>query len=119
MRVPAWMIARTIDVRDPATATSADGQIWWTHKGSNLGPLPCEGNALPLSYASGIFVRDQKPISASDRVIHVIGHGDLRSAAPWCQAVSAKPRRSINSIAAGGRGRRGIAAPGCARRAFR
>jgi hypothetical protein len=26
---------------------------WWTHKGSNLGPLPCEGNALPLSYASG------------------------------------------------------------------
>ena len=25
---------------------------WWTHKGSNLGPLPCEGNALPLSYAS-------------------------------------------------------------------
>src|SRR3984885_14732058 len=28
---------------------------WWTHKGSNLGPLPCEGNALPLSYASGIL----------------------------------------------------------------
>src|SRR6476620_2728794 len=28
--------------------------LWWTHKGSNLGPLPCEGNALPLSYASGI-----------------------------------------------------------------
>jgi hypothetical protein len=24
---------------------------WWAHKGSNLGPLPCEGNALPLSYA--------------------------------------------------------------------
>jgi hypothetical protein len=36
---------------------------WWTHKGSNLGPLPCEGNALPLSYASGIFVHDQKPAS--------------------------------------------------------
>jgi hypothetical protein len=30
-------------------------QFWWTHKGSNLGPLPCEGNALPLSYASGIL----------------------------------------------------------------
>ncbi len=30
------------------------GVEWWTHKGSNLGPLPCEGNALPLSYASGI-----------------------------------------------------------------
>ena len=29
------------------------GTNWWTHKGSNLGPLPCEGNALPLSYASG------------------------------------------------------------------
>ena len=34
---------------------------WWAHKGSNLGPLPCEGNALPLSYAPGIFVRDQRP----------------------------------------------------------
>ena len=30
-----------------------DFREWWTHKGSNLGPLPCEGNALPLSYASG------------------------------------------------------------------
>ena len=36
------------------------GCLWWTHKGSNLGPLPCEGNALPLSYASGIFVRRSK-----------------------------------------------------------
>src|ERR1700731_3021318 len=35
--------------------------FWWAHKGSNLGPLPCEGNALPLSYAPGIFVRDQRP----------------------------------------------------------
>src|SRR3569623_1756725 len=26
---------------------------WWTHKGANLGPLQCEGNALPLSFASG------------------------------------------------------------------
>jgi hypothetical protein len=32
---------------------------WWTHKGSNLGPLPCEGNALPLSYASGICQQNQ------------------------------------------------------------
>jgi hypothetical protein len=31
------------------------GLLWWAHKGSNLGPLPCEGNALPLSYAPGIF----------------------------------------------------------------
>src|SRR5436305_4707776 len=28
---------------------------WRAHKGSNLGPLPCEGNALPLSYAPGIW----------------------------------------------------------------
>ena len=28
---------------------------WWAHKGSNLGPLPCEGNALPLSYAPGSY----------------------------------------------------------------
>ena len=35
-------------------------RIWWAHKGSNLGPLPCEGNALPLSYAPGIFVNDQR-----------------------------------------------------------
>jgi hypothetical protein len=34
--------------------------LWWAHKGSNLGPLPCEGNALPLSYAPGILVTDSK-----------------------------------------------------------
>jgi hypothetical protein len=40
---------------------------WWAHKGSNLGPLPCEGNALPLSYAPGILVYNQRPEAASDR----------------------------------------------------
>jgi hypothetical protein len=40
-------------------------KFWWTHKGSNLGPLPCEGNALPLSYASGIFVQNQGPESGA------------------------------------------------------
>ena len=25
-------------------------KIWWEHKGSNLGPSPCKGGALPLSY---------------------------------------------------------------------
>jgi hypothetical protein len=25
------------------------GSIWWAVQGSNLRPLPCEGNALPLS----------------------------------------------------------------------
>jgi hypothetical protein len=39
------------------------GLSWWTHKGSNLGPLPCEGNALPLSYASGISCNDQSPVN--------------------------------------------------------
>jgi hypothetical protein len=42
--------------------------FWWAHKGSNLGPLPCEGNALPLSYAPGIFVKRSKALKpASDR----------------------------------------------------
>ena len=26
-------------------------RFWWAQQGSNLRPLPCEGNALPLSYA--------------------------------------------------------------------
>jgi hypothetical protein len=39
------------------------GPLWWAHKGSNLGPLPCEGNALPLSYAPGIWCMD-KAVSA-------------------------------------------------------
>lgn len=33
------------------------GEAWWAHKGSNLGPLPCEGNALPLSYAPGTIMQ--------------------------------------------------------------
>src|SRR5207302_149831 len=45
-RVPS----RRNDAKDPSLTRRA---VWWTHKGSNLGPLPCEGNALPLSYASG------------------------------------------------------------------
>src|SRR5215218_2085216 len=51
---------------------------WWTHKGSNLGPLPCEGNALPLSYASGKRGRTICPVRARD----------LRSRGPQCQAIS-------------------------------
>ncbi len=30
---------------------ASPGLFEWEHKGSNLGPLPCEGSALPLSYA--------------------------------------------------------------------
>src|ERR1700722_19458729 len=56
---------------------SPKGEAWWTHKGSNLGPLPCEGNALPLSYASGIPVEYDVGSSLNTR--------DLRSAGSWCQ----------------------------------
>ena len=27
------------------------GEEWWARQGLNLRPLPCEGSALPLSYA--------------------------------------------------------------------
>ena len=43
-------VVRAIDRREGSGEFAPE---WWTHKGSNLGPLPCEGNALPLSYASG------------------------------------------------------------------
>jgi hypothetical protein len=51
---------------------SPKGEAWWAHKGSNLGPLPCEGNALPLSYAPGRQVEGQSR--------------DLRSGGQGCQA---------------------------------
>jgi hypothetical protein len=64
---------------------------WWTHKGSNLGPLPCEGNALPLSYASGIFVHRSKACkSALGQTNHAVRASDLRSAGHRCQAVRTK-----------------------------
>jgi hypothetical protein len=67
------------------------GWSWWTHKGSNLGPLPCEGNALPLSYASGIFVyRSMACKPALGRTIHAARASDLRRAGHRCQAVSAE-----------------------------
>ena len=54
-------------------SSDAAGRIkWWTHKGSNLGPLPCEGNALPLSYASGNFLLlNQGPKRAPIRQTHL------------------------------------------------
>jgi hypothetical protein len=60
---------------------------WWTHKGSNLGPLPCEGNALPLSYASGILGgATGADKSAPGRLIRVVRGRDLRSVPGCCQA---------------------------------
>ncbi len=41
-----------LEIAAGSAMPSPKGEAWWTHKGSNLGPLPCEGNALPLSYAS-------------------------------------------------------------------
>ena len=40
---------------------SPKGEAWWAHKGSNLGPLPCEGNALPLSYAPEKSAASKRP----------------------------------------------------------
>jgi hypothetical protein len=92
--------------------------FWWTHKGSNLGPLPCEGNALPLSYASGISAHDRRPVNQHPiRANHAVRARDLRSAGPrcqahWCQAVASnRGHARVRSAAAGGRGKRGIAAP--------
>ena len=69
--------------------------LWWAHKGSNLGPLPCEGNALPLSYAPGSrcfgmglegpmrtrqrwrFTKDGPPVSSEERRLAAPG-GCLR-----------------------------------------
>jgi hypothetical protein len=65
------------------------GFWWWAHKGSNLGPLPCEGNALPLSYAPGFccigargadakplearFTKDWLSVSSEERVLTDLG----------------------------------------------
>ncbi len=97
-----------------AAAPDDGGKQWWTHKGSNLGPLPCEGNALPLSYASGICQQNQgsdrvdraKAVASSPAIYEVEGSR--------CQAKPASLTRP-----AGGRGRHGPAARGCARRACR
>jgi hypothetical protein len=56
-RIPSFVLSGVPRYGDrPLEKVNNLGFGWWTHKGSNLGPLPCEGNALPLSYASGIFV---------------------------------------------------------------
>src|ERR1700692_1113025 len=44
--------------------------MWWTHKGSNLGPLPCEGNALPcLAFARPKNRRKTAAYAAYDFVV--------------------------------------------------
>ena len=99
---------------------------WWAHKGSNLGPLPCEGNALPLSYASGIICRRPDFRPAGHRSPRFTKCGPMVSSfqAPrvgnlTMAQFAAKPWFGPLTRPAGGRGRRGTAARGCARRACR
>ena len=37
------------------------GEKWWARRGSNPRPLPCQGSALPLSYAPGAVLRSAVP----------------------------------------------------------
>jgi hypothetical protein len=97
--------------------------FWWTHKGSNLGPLPCEGNALPLSYASGMFVHDRRPVNQHPiRANHAVRAAIYEVQGPSVKLTGVKltgvklSRQTgrdarVRSAAAGGRGKRGIAAP--------
>src|SRR5262245_11088272 len=96
LRFSAWWA-----VTENAETKEKQRVYWWTHKGSNLGPLPCEGNALPLSYASGICQQNQgsEPPDPADAI--VVRRCDLRSAGVRCQA---KPPLKLP---VGGRGRRG------------
>ena len=112
----------------PATKSLNSGLKWWAHKGSNLGPLPCEGNALPLSYAPGTIM----PTAGLSAGRH-IGARDLEVRAKGVKFPGASRPENLPSITqsqakpwfgplmrpAGGRGRRGPGARGCARRAFR
>ena len=91
------------------------GLEWWTHKGSNLGPLPCEGNALPLSYASGNSAKTEPAPRQSPRFTKC--GAAVSSDQSAASDIRAKPGRITPP--AGGRGRRATAAPGCARRACR
>jgi hypothetical protein len=90
--------------------------VWWAHKGSNLGPLPCEGNALPLSYAPGMSAHGlrRKPRIAMQSV---------RAGIYEARAAGVKRSRASKTDfitpPAGGRGRHATATPGCVRRAFR
>src|ERR1700733_9452169 len=76
----------------PIVARNAS-EGWWAHKGSNLGPLPCEGNALPLSYAPGILARDQRPETGVGSNGASARARDLRSEGYRCQAVTHPPGR--------------------------
>src|SRR5580692_3309614 len=74
------------------------GFLWWAHKGSNLGPLPCEGNALPLSYAPGIVVHRRRRMDQPRNLNTPSVRGrDLRSAGYRCQAFRGEYRKTRRS----------------------
>src|ERR1700755_1398594 len=95
---------------------SPKGEAWWAHKGSNLGPLPCEGNALPLSYApeNPRWVRWEQ-ISRSHQ-FSVAGFTERQAGV---SSAEGGPSDQIEPfIRFAGPGRRGTAARECDRPAF-
>ena len=65
-RPVAWLLPQTLG---RAVDFSEGG--WWARQGSNLWPLPCQGSALPLSYA---------PIQSGSRLLTCSGGGLQASA---------------------------------------
>ena len=60
-RIPDGFLVRSgLDpspVPDPKTGLLPAETSLWAHEDLNLGPLPCQGSALPLSYAPGLSAR--------------------------------------------------------------
>jgi hypothetical protein len=53
VRVPFCAIASVDFFGGDEKANKSEG-FWWAHKGSNLGPLPCEGNASDENVLFGV-----------------------------------------------------------------
>lgn len=80
--------------------------IWWAHEGSNLGPFPCEGNALPLSYApvwfTGTKIVENAPYSTRTIYSRVKGRyliqvpGKSHPAANGCSHIGAFRSASVH-----------------------
>ncbi len=47
------------------------GVSWWTHKGSNLGPLPCEPQSVDPSQPNSAIVKFQKSLQCGDLLPYV------------------------------------------------
>ena len=84
---------RTRSVIPLQAAANSTGMGWWARQGLNLWPLPCQGSALPLSYA---------PIRRRHwhRIRRPIWHGDAFSNPPIALSASLPrdtgPRRRLN-----------------------